>query len=144
VAIGNPVIVRKPSITVEYPADGGAGEATTIDLGCAVRTLSFDENSSSNPVPTFCNPAGTVQGATTREATVSVYWTDELVTELTPHLNDEGTFRVVYNTGDTKQTEFKGTIASIPFGTITPDQPIEADLVISINGDITRTTVTAP
>jgi hypothetical protein len=138
VPIGSPVIVRKPSMTVEYAGD----TPTTIDISCAVRSLAFTENTDSQAIPTFCSPAATAAGATTREATVAVYWTDELVEALTPHLNDEGTFTVIYNTGDTKATEFKGTIATIPFGTISPDQPIEADLTISLTSDIARVTVT--
>jgi hypothetical protein len=140
VPIGTPVIVRKPSMTVEYPGD----TPTTIDISCAVRSLVFTENEDTQAIPTFCNPSQTAVGATTVEASVSVYWTDELVDALTPHLGDEGTFTVVYNTGDTKATEFKGTIARIPFGTITPDQPIEADLTIAVSEAPHRVTVTAP
>jgi hypothetical protein len=128
-------------MTVAYTPDGG-GAAVEIDLSCAVRTLSFTESEDTQAIPTFCSPSASAAGATTVEASVSVYWTDELVTELTPHLGEEGTFTVVYNEGDTKATEFKGSIARIPFGTIAPDQPIEADLVIAVTTPPARVAVT--
>jgi hypothetical protein len=141
VPIGTPVIVRKPSMTVSYTPDGG-GAAVVIDISCAVRSLVFTESEDTQAIPTFCSPSATAVGATTVEASVSVYWTDELVDALKDHLGDEGTFTVVYNTGDTKATEFKGTIARIPFGTITPDQPIEADLTIAVSTPPARVAVT--
>jgi hypothetical protein len=140
-AIGTPVIVRKPTMTVEYPGDG-QGAATTIDISCAVRSLEFTEDEEIIDIPTFCSPEATASGKSSTSAVVAVYWTDELVTELNPHLNEEGTFTVLYNDADTKATEFKGKIAKIPFGTIEPGQPIEADLTIAVTSAPTRVTVT--
>jgi hypothetical protein len=138
--IGSPVIVRKPGMTVEYT---GAGDTpVTVDIGCAVRSLSFDENEEIIELPTFCSPEQTAVGKKSTSATIAVYWTDELVEALTDHLGDEGTFHVIYNTGDTKETVFKGKIDSIPFGTITPGEAIEADLTVSITEAPTRQTVT--
>lgn len=143
-AIGTPVIVRKPTMTVEYPPVGGTGQATTIDIACAVRSLEFTEDEEIIDIPTFCSPEATATGKSSTSATVSVYWTDELLEDLTPHLNEEGTFKVKYNESDTKQTEFKGKIAKVPFGTIEPGQPIEADLTIAVTVAPTRTAVAAP
>jgi hypothetical protein len=144
VAIANPVIVRKPSMKVSYPPVGGTGQATEVDISCAVRSLEFTEDEEIIDVPTFCSPEATASGKQSTSATVAVYWTDELVDALTPHLNEEGTFTVVYNESDTKATEFKGTIAKVPFGTIEPGKPIEADLTISVTEAPHRVAVTAP
>jgi hypothetical protein len=142
VAISTPVIVRKPSMTVAYPPEGGTGQPVEVDISCAVRSLEFTEDEEIIDIPTFCSPEATSTGKSSTSATVAVYWTDELVDALTPHLNEEGTFTVVYNEADTKATEFKGTIAKIPFGTIEPGKPIEADLTITVSEAPHRVTVT--
>lgn len=141
-AISTPVIVRKPSMTVSYPADDGQGTPTKVDISCAVRSLEFTEDEEIIDIPTFCAPEATATSKQSTSATVAVYWTDDLVEALAPHLNKEGTFTVVYNENDTKATEFKGTIAKVPFGTIEPGKPIEADLTISVTSAPTRVAVT--
>lgn len=140
--IGSPVIVRKPTMTVTFPAPGGTGQAATVDLACAVRSLEFTEDEQIIELPTFCSPEQTAVGKTSTSATIAVYWTDELVEALASHLNEEGTFEVMYNENDTKVTTFQGKIARIPFGTITPGEAIEADLTVSVTVAPTRVTPT--
>jgi hypothetical protein len=138
-AIGAPVIVRKPGMTVEYDNNG---TPTVVDIGCAVRSLTFDRNEEIIDLPTFCSPEQTAVGKSSTSATVAVYWSDDLVEALTPHLGQVGEFHVKYNDADTKETVFSGKIESIPFGTITPGEAIEADLTIAVTVPPTRVDVT--
>lgn len=137
-AIGSPIIPRKPSLTVKY------GTAAAIDLSAGIRSLDITEEEEMTDIPTFDAPDAQVAGRVTTTVTIPFYWTDDFLEALQPQLGEEGEFTVKYNPTDTKQTVFKGTIARVPFGTIEPNAPIEAELSVAVTVAPTRVAVPAP
>jgi hypothetical protein len=134
-AIGTPIIVRKPSLTVTY------GATAAIDLSAGIRSVDISEEEEITDLPTFENPDQTVSGKVTTTITIPFYWTDEFAAALEPHLGEDGEWSLVYNTGDTSETVWTGSVARVPFGMIEPNAPIEAELNISVTVAPVRQTI---